>query len=294
MGLHSNLYDDHCISKIHHHNYLYHVHHGHHNNDQEVFTDMSVLPLVFPDNMSCFSRGSYKVRICFEEFASFNVLLVLSMGIIVWMRKLPGVLFCHPDWETSWWYINRCDDIDNLSGGARSEETVAGASDATEGAAGHRQVGGQRLRWELPVVEIEHESVVQKNDKWSLHWDVVWRGWGGKLVISHLQEGAITLSTMMRFKQMLGQSRDGLLDDDCSDQIRTMLAGCNQNHHRCLIDSRGLVWERRINHTLVENYRLDKAEIFSWSSSYGLVMSEPLIWNWPFQIRIQLMFFLHS
>lgn len=28
---------------------------------QEVFTDMSVLPLVFPDNMSCFSRGSYKV-----------------------------------------------------------------------------------------------------------------------------------------------------------------------------------------------------------------------------------------
>ena len=130
-----------------------------------------------------------------------------------------------------------------------------------------------------------------KNDKWSLHWDVVWRGWGGKLVISHLQEGAITLSTMMRFKQMLGQSRDGLLDDDCSDQIRTMLAGCNQNHHRCLIDSRGLVWERRINHTLVENYRLDKAEIFSWSSSYGLVMSEPLIWNWPFQIRIQLMFF---
>ena len=29
--------------------------------DQEVFTDMSVLPLVFPDNMSCFSRGSYKV-----------------------------------------------------------------------------------------------------------------------------------------------------------------------------------------------------------------------------------------
>ena len=98
MGLHSNLHlimmqDDHCISKIHHHNYLYHVHHGHHNNDQEVFTDMSVLPLVFPDNMSCFSRGSYKVRFCFEEFASSNVLLVLSMGIIVWMRKLPGV-FC--------------------------------------------------------------------------------------------------------------------------------------------------------------------------------------------------------
>ena len=86
-------------------------------------------------------------------------------------------------------------------------------------------------------------------------------------MISHLKEGAVTLSTMMSFKQMLGQSRNGLLDDDCSDQIRTMLAGCNQNHHRCLIDSRGLVWERRINHTLVENYRLDKAEIFSWWSS---------------------------
>jgi len=27
---------------------------------QEVFTDMSVLPLVFPSNISCFSRGSYK------------------------------------------------------------------------------------------------------------------------------------------------------------------------------------------------------------------------------------------
>ena len=33
------------------------------------------------------------MRFCFEEFASFNVLLVLSMGIIVWMRKLLGV-FC--------------------------------------------------------------------------------------------------------------------------------------------------------------------------------------------------------
>ena len=28
---------------------------------REVFTDMSVLPLVFPSNISCFSRGSYKV-----------------------------------------------------------------------------------------------------------------------------------------------------------------------------------------------------------------------------------------
>jgi len=27
---------------------------------KEVFTDMSVLPLVFPSNISCFSRGSYK------------------------------------------------------------------------------------------------------------------------------------------------------------------------------------------------------------------------------------------
>merc|ERR1719192_2416761 len=27
---------------------------------REVFTDMSVLPLVFPSNISCFSRGSYK------------------------------------------------------------------------------------------------------------------------------------------------------------------------------------------------------------------------------------------
>ena len=106
---------------------------------------MSVLPLVFPDNMSCFSRGSYKVRICFEEFASFNVLLVLSMGIIVWMRKLPGV-FCVTQIERHHDDISKCDDIDNLAGGARSEETVAGASDATEGAAGHRQVGGQRLR----------------------------------------------------------------------------------------------------------------------------------------------------
>ena len=29
---------------------------------REVFTDMSVLPLVFPSNISCFSSGSYKVR----------------------------------------------------------------------------------------------------------------------------------------------------------------------------------------------------------------------------------------
>ena len=28
---------------------------------REVFTDMSVLPLVFPSNISCFSQGSYKV-----------------------------------------------------------------------------------------------------------------------------------------------------------------------------------------------------------------------------------------
>ncbi len=28
---------------------------------QNVFSDMSVLPLVFPSNISCFSRGSYKV-----------------------------------------------------------------------------------------------------------------------------------------------------------------------------------------------------------------------------------------
>ena len=106
---------------------------------------MSVLPLVFPDNMSCFSRGSYKVRISFEEFASFNMLLVLSMGTIVWMRKLPGV-FCVTQIERHYGDINRCDDVDNLTGGARSEKTVASASDATEGAAGHRQVGGQRLR----------------------------------------------------------------------------------------------------------------------------------------------------
>ena len=72
--------------------------------------------------------------------------------------------------------INRCDDVDNLSGGARSEETVASASDATEGAAGHRQVGGQRLRWELRKSSSWswelNKSVVQNNDKWSLHWDV--------------------------------------------------------------------------------------------------------------------------
>ena len=85
------------------------------------------------------------MRFCFEEFASFNVLLVLSMGIIVWMRKLPGV-FCVTQIERHHDDISKCDDIDNLAGGARSEETVAGASDATEGAAGHRQVGGQRLR----------------------------------------------------------------------------------------------------------------------------------------------------
>ena len=132
--------------KSHNHNYLYHVYHCHNNHGdvQEVFTDMSVLPLVFPDNMSCFSRGSYKVRNCLKEFASFNVLLG-TMGTIVWMRKLPGV-FCVTQIERQHVDINRFDDIDNLAGGARSEETVAGASDATEGAAGHRQVGGQRLR----------------------------------------------------------------------------------------------------------------------------------------------------
>jgi len=41
---------------------------------QEVFTDMSVLPLVFPDNMSCFSRGSYK-----EELARKRQLPVPPM-----------------------------------------------------------------------------------------------------------------------------------------------------------------------------------------------------------------------
>ena len=85
------------------------------------------------------------MRICFEEFASFNVLLVLSMGIIVWMRKLPGVC-CVTQIERHHGDINRCDDIVNLTGGAGSEETVASASDATEGATGPRQVGGQRLR----------------------------------------------------------------------------------------------------------------------------------------------------
>ena len=30
---------------------------------REVFTDMSVLPLVFPSNISCFSSGSYKVEL---------------------------------------------------------------------------------------------------------------------------------------------------------------------------------------------------------------------------------------
>ena len=54
--------------------------------------------------------------------------------------------FCVSQIERHYGDINRCDDIVNLSGGARSEETVAGASDATEGAASHRQVGGQRLR----------------------------------------------------------------------------------------------------------------------------------------------------
>ena len=54
--------------------------------------------------------------------------------------------FCVTQIERHHGDINRCDDVDNLSGGARSEETVAGASDATEGATGPRQVGGQRLR----------------------------------------------------------------------------------------------------------------------------------------------------
>ena len=56
------------------------------------------------------------------------------------------MFFCVTQIERHHGDINRCDDVDNLSGGARSEETVASASDATEGAAGHRQVGGQRLR----------------------------------------------------------------------------------------------------------------------------------------------------
>ena len=142
MGHNSNLHDDHRIFKSHHHKYIYHVHHGDNKNgdDQEVFTDMSVLPLVFPDNMSCFSRGSYKVRLCFEEFVCFNVLVCGcgSYQVFFVLPRLRDIMVIGD--------INRCDDVDNLSGGARSEETVAGASDATEGAAGHRQVGGQRLR----------------------------------------------------------------------------------------------------------------------------------------------------
>ena len=33
---------------------------------------MSVLPLVFPDNMSCFSRGSYKVVVKMMVVAMMN------------------------------------------------------------------------------------------------------------------------------------------------------------------------------------------------------------------------------
>ena len=135
------------IAYHHHHNYLYHVHHGHHNHgdDQEVFTDMSVLPLVFPDNMSCFSRGSYKVRFFLRSLLpsmccwSYQWVLLCGCGSY-------QEFFCVTQIERHHGDINRCDDVDNLAGGARSEETVAGASDATEGAAGHRQVGGQRLR----------------------------------------------------------------------------------------------------------------------------------------------------
>ena len=51
--------------------------------DQEVFTDMSVLPLVFPDNMSCFSRGSYKVILMIKIMIMMMFKMIVLMLVII-------------------------------------------------------------------------------------------------------------------------------------------------------------------------------------------------------------------
>ena len=51
---------------------------------------MSVLPLVFPDNMSCFSRGSYKVVVKMMVLAMIQIFLIMTMIMILrrsWREK---------------------------------------------------------------------------------------------------------------------------------------------------------------------------------------------------------------
>ena len=56
---------------------------------REVFTDMSVLPLVFPSNISCFSRGSYKVIATPEIQWGVSNLSFYSQEELARKRELP-------------------------------------------------------------------------------------------------------------------------------------------------------------------------------------------------------------
>ena len=56
---------------------------------REVFTDMSVLPLVFPSNISCFSRGSYKVRTTILAKRWVSNSCQLSQEELARKRELP-------------------------------------------------------------------------------------------------------------------------------------------------------------------------------------------------------------
>ena len=57
---------------------------------------MSVLPLVFPDNMSCFSRGSYKVMmVIVMMFKMMRMVVVLVMMIILTTLGQMVTDHCH-------------------------------------------------------------------------------------------------------------------------------------------------------------------------------------------------------
>ena len=81
---------------------------------REVFTDMSVLPLVFPSNISCFSRGSYKVIATPEIQWGVSNLSFYSQEELARKRELPV-----PPQPRRTGVLARSDD--NLAGETRPE-----------------------------------------------------------------------------------------------------------------------------------------------------------------------------